>query len=57
MVTVVNQSGMVVLQKNIAASKGLNKKMLDISTLQNGIYTIKINEGISTKTTKIIVNK
>ena len=57
MVTVVNQSGMVVLQKNIAATQGVNKKMLDISTLKSGIYTIKINEGISVKTTKIIVNK
>ena len=57
MVTVVNQSGIVVLQKNIAVNKGVNKKMLDISTLKSGIYTIKINEGINVKTTKIIVNK
>jgi hypothetical protein len=56
-VTVVNQSGVMVLQKNITAAKGLNKKMLDINNLKAGVYTIQINQGISVKTTKIIVNK
>lgn len=56
-VTVIDQSGVVALQRNIAVVKGLNKKMLDISTLRSGIYTITINEGINLRTTKIIVNK
>jgi Metallo-peptidase family M12B Reprolysin-like/Secretion system C-terminal sorting domain len=56
-VTVIDQSGVVALQRNITVVKGSNKKMLDISTLRSGIYTITINEGINLKTTKIIVNK
>ncbi len=55
--TVINQSGVVVMVKNLATVKGVNKKMLDITTLRAGIYTIKINEGVNVKSTKIIVNK
>jgi Metallo-peptidase family M12B Reprolysin-like/Secretion system C-terminal sorting domain len=57
MVTIANQSGVIVLQKNMAATRGLNKKMLDISSLKAGIYTIKINQGTHVKATQIIVNK
>lgn len=56
-ITVIDQSGVVVMQRNLATIKGVNKKMVDISSLRAGIYTIKINEGINVKTTKIIVNK
>ena len=57
LVTVTNQSGAIVLQRNIAATKGLNKKMLDINSLRSGIYTINISEGTNLKSTKIIVSK
>jgi len=56
-VTVLNQSGIIVLQRNIAAVKGHNRSQLDISSLKSGIYTVKINSGADIKTTKIIVNK
>jgi len=56
-VTVIDQSGIVVMQRNLATTKGFNKKILDISTLRSGIYTIKINEGVNIKSTKIVINK
>lgn len=56
-VTIIDQSGVIILQRNIATVKGVNKKILDISTLRSGIYTIKVNDGNNIKATKILINK
>lgn len=56
-VTIIDQGGVVVLQRSIAANNGINKKMIDINSLRAGIYTIKMNKGNSIKATKLVVNK
>ncbi|MBL7727866.1 MAG: T9SS type A sorting domain-containing protein, partial [Dinghuibacter sp.] len=56
-ITVTNQSGNVVLQKTITAVKGQNMQSLDISKLVNGVYSVKIQNGTSVKTNRVVVNK
>ena len=56
-VTIINQAGSVVSQKNLAVGKGENQRKLDLRKLANGVYFIKLANGASTKMTRIVVNK
>ena len=56
-ITVINQLGSVVLSKIVTVNEENHIGKLDVSKLQNGLYYIKIKNGDTVETTKIIVSK
>ncbi len=56
-ITVINQTGTIVLSKTVAVNEGENTRQLDISSLANGMYFIKIQNGADVQMVKIVVKK
>ena len=56
-ITITNQMGNVVLNKNINVAKGQNLNKIDVSNLIAGWYNIRLQNGASILMSKIIVNK
>jgi Metallo-peptidase family M12B Reprolysin-like/Secretion system C-terminal sorting domain/Bacterial pre-peptidase C-terminal domain/Fibronectin type III domain len=54
-IIVTDKTGAVVLKKSAFVSKGQNRQTLDVSTLANGMYFIKIQNGKEVQITKIVV--
>ncbi len=46
---VADETGQIVLTNNIPGKKGMNKIVLDMSTLEVGIYRVKVKNGTSEK--------
>ncbi|MEO7310256.1 MAG: reprolysin-like metallopeptidase [Chitinophagaceae bacterium] len=55
--TVVNQTGAVVLRKTVAVTEGANTGKLNVSGLANGIYSIRLQTGSVTQVAKLVVLK
>lgn len=56
-VKIMNMQGQEILHTNFAASKSATILDMDITSIENGIYLVKIADGVSTVTKKVIVNK
>lgn len=48
--------GRNVLKVEFAASQGLNQETIDLSTLQNGIYQVVIDDGFNKSTQRILIS-
>ncbi|MGZ3924826.1 MAG: T9SS type A sorting domain-containing protein, partial [Flavisolibacter sp.] len=57
MLSVINQTGAVVVTKTIAVNAGDNSKDLDLSTLANGIYFVRLQANGSSQMVKLVVAK
>ncbi len=57
MISIVNQTGTVVLNKTLPVTAGDNNKKLDISALANGMYFIKLQHGDNVQMAKIIIRR
>jgi hypothetical protein len=55
--SVINQTGTVVLKKTIGVNAGDNSKELDFSSLSSGIYFIRLQTAGNTQTTKLVITK
>jgi hypothetical protein len=55
--SVINQTGTVVLKKTIGVNEGDNSKELDFSTLPNGVYFIRLQTNVSSQIAKLIIAK
>jgi hypothetical protein len=55
--SVINQTGTVVLRKTIGVNAGDNSKELDFSSLSSGIYFIRLQTAGNTQTTKLVITK
>jgi hypothetical protein len=56
-ITFINELGQPVLVKNLQAHPGTNINTLDVTALQQGIYTVKINNRTDIQTNKLIISK
>jgi hypothetical protein len=56
-VSIIDQNGSVVVNKNLSAVTGKNTSQLDVSNLANGVYYIKLQTGSVVKMTKLVVGK
>jgi len=56
-ISFISQTGTVVLSRTVAVSEGMNNRKLDVSTLANGMYFIKMQNGPDVKMAKIIIKK
>ena len=56
-ITFINELGQPVLIKQLQAHPGTNINSLYVSALQQGIYTVKVNNGTDIQTTKLIISK
>ena len=56
-ISFINQTGSVVLSRTIAVTEGENSRKLDVSTLANGMYFIKLQKGADVKMAKIVIKK
>ncbi|MES1223368.1 MAG: T9SS type A sorting domain-containing protein, partial [Bacteroidota bacterium] len=56
-ISVINQTGSIVLNKILAVNSGDNIKPLDISHLANGMYFIKIQTGSVIQMAKLVIGK
>jgi hypothetical protein len=56
-ISVINQTGAVVLNQTVAVRQGENTRKIDISSLANGMYFIRIQNGTDVQMAKIAVNK
>ncbi len=56
-ITVTSNLGAVLLRKTITVNEGENAGKLDVSTLANGMYFIKIQNGSDIQMAKIVVRK
>lgn len=56
-VDVLDVVGKVVLNRNIASGTGVQREVLDLSTLANGTYVLKLNTGNGQVTRTITLNK
>ena len=56
-VTIINQTGAVVLNKTLVVNAGDNLRRLDVGHLPNGMYFIKIQTGVITQMTKLVIGK
>ncbi|TDH20683.1 T9SS type A sorting domain-containing protein [Segetibacter sp. 3557_3] len=57
MVMVINQTGSIVLKRNLAVNAGANNSALDISNLSNGVYILRIQTGTATQLAKLVIAK
>lgn len=55
-ITVTNQLGNMVMQRNMAISKGLNTRLLDLTKIPAGVYYIRVQEGNSSRTSKVMIS-
>jgi len=56
-ITFINELGQQVMMKKLQAHPGTNINTLDVSALQQGIYTVKVNSGTDIQTSKLIISK
>ena len=56
-ITFINELGQSVLLKKLQAHPGTNINTVDVSALQQGVYTVKVNNGTDIQTTKLIISK
>ncbi|MEP7256106.1 MAG: reprolysin-like metallopeptidase [Ferruginibacter sp.] len=56
-ISVINQTGATVLSKTTAITEGENTRKLDVSSLVNGMYFIKIQNGADVQMAKIMIRK
>lgn len=56
-ISIVNQTGTIVLNKTLPVLEGENNKKLDISSLANGMYFIKLQHGGNVQMAKIIIRR
>jgi hypothetical protein len=56
-ISVINQTGSVVLNKIIGVNTGDNTRKLDVGNLANGMYFIKIQKGSAIQMAKLVVAK
>jgi hypothetical protein len=55
--SVIDQSGAVVLRKKLAVSAGNNNHDLDLSSLANGSYFMRLQSGATVQMTRLVVAK
>ncbi len=55
-ITLYNSLGQVVLTENIQVDKGNNERLLDISNIPSGLYTISLSDGLVTEVEKLVKN-
>jgi len=56
-ISVITQTGTVVLKKTISVNSGDNSRELDVSSLANGLYFVKIQTGSFIQITKLVIAK
>ena len=56
-ITVIKQTGSVVLNKVVAINEGENSRRLDVGNLANGMYFIKIQIGSTVQMAKLVIGK
>ncbi len=56
-VSVVNQEGTILLSRNMQVNEGENIRQLDVRSLTNGMYFIKIQNGPDVQMAKIVIRK
>jgi hypothetical protein len=56
-ISVINQTGAMVLQKTLAVNAGDNLRNLDVSNLPSGMYFIRLQAGSVTQMAKLVVAK
>lgn len=54
---VLDMSGRLVLNESKAASAGINQWQLPLNSLTNGMYIVKLTDGITVKTEKLMIRK
>jgi len=55
--SVINQTGAIVVTKTIGVNAGDNTKELDLSTMANGIYFVRLQANGSSQMVKLVVAK
>jgi hypothetical protein len=55
--SVINQTGTVVLKRTLGLNAGDNSKELDFSSLPAGIYFVRLQAAGNTQTTKLVITK
>jgi hypothetical protein len=56
-VEIFNIDGKVLLTKNVSAVEGANQFQLDVSSLSNGIYLVRLQNGEAMETAKLVIQK
>ena len=56
-ISIMNQTGAIVLNKTIGVNAGDNTRKLDVGHLPNGMYFIRIQTGGVTQMTKLVIGK
>ncbi|MEO6252320.1 MAG: reprolysin-like metallopeptidase [Ferruginibacter sp.] len=56
-ISIINQTGAVVLNKTLSVNEGDNIRKLDVGSLANGMYFIKIQNGADVQMAKIAIKK
>jgi hypothetical protein len=54
-ISLFNQSGVLVSKQKIVSAKGENTRVLDLSSLRNGIYLVELQQGTSKRVAKLVV--
>ena len=56
-ITIINQLGQEVYNKQVGISNGINFNDIDVSSLKAGVYILKVNNGKEIQTKKLIISK
>jgi hypothetical protein len=56
-ITIINQLGQEVYNKQVGVSNGINFNNIDVSLLKAGVYILKVNNGKEIQTKKLIISK
>lgn len=56
-VSIVNQEGVTVWSRNMQVNEGENLRQIDVRTLANGMYFIRIQNGADVQMAKIVIRK
>jgi hypothetical protein len=54
-VNIYNESGVLVMKKQISITKGMNTRTMDLSSLQNGVYILQLSQDNIKSVKKLIV--
>jgi hypothetical protein len=54
-VLLMDAKGSVVIDNQFSLTKGLNRNQLDLTGFDKGVYQLRVNDGKSTKTIKVVV--
>ncbi|MEY3342997.1 MAG: hypothetical protein RL090_681, partial [Bacteroidota bacterium] len=54
-VVLMDSKGSIIIDSQYNMTRGLNRRQLDLTGYPKGVYQLRVNDGLSTKTIKVVI--